>query len=75
MGARCSVLVKNLRPSRKIKERILNPLPRQRVTNLVVTRRAIVTEGCATGEAGTTRGALEDDGPPHADADDILLYR
>jgi hypothetical protein len=32
-------------------------------------------EGCATGEAGTTRGAREDDGPPHADADDILLYR
>ena len=37
-GARCSVLVKNLRPSREITERILNPLPRQRMTDLVATR-------------------------------------
>ena len=50
-GARCSVLVKNLRPSREIKERILNPLPRQRGTDLVVTRRAIITRGRSTYEA------------------------
>jgi hypothetical protein len=50
-GARCSVLVKNLRPSREIKERILNPLPRQRVTDLVVTRRAIITRGRSSYEA------------------------
>ncbi len=37
-GARCNVLVKNLRPSRKIKERILNPQPKQQVTDLIVTR-------------------------------------
>jgi hypothetical protein len=50
-GARCSVLVKNLRPSREIKERILSPLPRQRVTDLVVTRRAIITRGRSSYEA------------------------
>ncbi len=44
-GARCNVLVKNLRPSREIKERILNPQPKQRVTDLIVTRRAIITRG------------------------------
>jgi hypothetical protein len=50
-GARCSVLVKNLRPSCEIKERILNPLLRQRVTDLVVRRRAIITNGRSTYEA------------------------
>ena len=50
-GARCSVLVKNLRPSREITERILNPLPRQRVTDLVATRRGIITRGRSTYEA------------------------
>jgi len=50
-GARCNVLVKNLRPSREIKERILNPVPRQRVTDLIVTRRAIMTRRRATFEA------------------------
>ena len=44
-GARCNVLVKNLRPSREVKERILNPQPRQRVTELIVTRRAFITRG------------------------------
>jgi hypothetical protein len=50
-GARCNVLVKNLRPSREIKERILNPQPKQRVTDLLVTRRAILTRGKLTYEA------------------------
>ncbi len=50
-GARCNVLVKNLRPSRKIKERILNPQPKQRVTDLLVTRQAILTHGKSTYEA------------------------
>ena len=50
-GARCSVLVKNLRPSREITERILNPLPMQRVTDLVATRREIITRGRSTYEA------------------------
>ncbi len=44
-GARCNVLVKNLRPSREIKECILNPQPKQRVTDLIVTRQAIITRG------------------------------
>ena len=50
-GARCNVLVKNLRPSREINERILNPLPRQRVTDLVATRRGIITRGRSSYEA------------------------
>ena len=50
-GARCNVLVKNLRPSREITKRILNPLPRQRVTDLIVTRRAIITHGRSSYEA------------------------
>ena len=50
-GARCNVLVKNLRPSREIKERILNPQPRQRVTDLIITRRAIITRGSSTFDA------------------------
>jgi hypothetical protein len=50
-GARCNVLVKNLRPSREINERILNPLPRQRVTDLIATRRAMITRGRSTFEA------------------------
>jgi hypothetical protein len=50
-GARCSVLVKNLRPSREITERILNPLPRQLVTGLVATRQGIITRGRSSYEA------------------------
>ncbi len=50
-GARCNVLVKNLRPSCEITERILNPLPRQRVTDLIVTRLAIITCGRSSYEA------------------------
>jgi hypothetical protein len=50
-GARCNVLVKNLRPSREIKERILNPQPKQRVTDLLVTRQAILAHGKLTYEA------------------------
>ena len=50
-GARCNVLVKNLRLSREVTERILNPLPRQRVTDLIVTRRAIITRGRSSYEA------------------------
>lgn len=50
-GARCSVLVKNLLPSHGITERILNPLPRQRVTDLVATRQGIITRGRLSYEA------------------------
>jgi hypothetical protein len=50
-GTRCSVHVKNLRPSREITERILNPLLRQRVTDLVATRRGIITRGRSSYEA------------------------
>ena len=50
-GARCNVLVKNLRPSREITERIINPLPRQRVNDLIVMRRAIITRGRSSYEA------------------------
>jgi hypothetical protein len=50
-GARCNVLVKNLRPSREIKERILNPQPKQRVTDLIVTKQAIITRGNSSYEA------------------------
>jgi hypothetical protein len=50
-GAKCNVLVKNLCPSRKIKERILNPQLKQRVTDLLVTRRAILTRGKSMYEA------------------------
>jgi len=50
-GARCRVLVKNLRPSCEITECILNPLPRQHVTDLVATRRGIITRGRSTYEA------------------------
>jgi hypothetical protein len=50
-GARCNVLVKNLCPSREIKERILNPQPKQRVTDLLVTRQAILRRGKSTYEA------------------------
>jgi hypothetical protein len=50
-GARCSVLVKNLCPSREITEHILNPLPMQRITDLVATRQGIITRGRSTYEA------------------------
>ncbi len=42
-GTRCSVLVKNLRPSREVTQQILNPAPHQRVTNLVAVRCANIT--------------------------------
>ena len=50
-GARCSVLVKNLRPTREVTQRILNPAPRQRVTDLVAVRRGNITRGGLTYEA------------------------
>ena len=50
-GARCSVLVKNLRPTREVSQRILNPVPRQRVTDLVVVRRGNITRGGMTYKA------------------------
>jgi hypothetical protein len=50
-GARCNVLVKILRPSREINERILNPLPRQRVTDLIAMRRVMITRGRLTFKA------------------------
>ena len=50
-GARCSVLVKNLRPTREVSQRILNPAPRQRVTDLVAVRRGNITRSGLTYEA------------------------
>jgi hypothetical protein len=50
-GARCSVLVKNLRPTREVTQRILNPAPRQRITDLVAVRRRNITRGGVTYEA------------------------
>ena len=49
-GARCSVLVKNLRPTREVTQRIVNPSPRQRVTDLTAVRRGIITRGASTYE-------------------------
>ena len=50
-GARCSVLIKNLHPSREVVEqRIVNPAPRQRATDLVAVRRGNVTGGRSTYE-------------------------
>ena len=42
-GARCSVLVKNLRPTREVTQRIINPSPRQRVTDLEAHERIFFT--------------------------------
>ena len=50
-GARCSVLVSNLRPSKEVSERIVNAVPRQRVEDLVAVRRGIITRGGKTYEA------------------------
>jgi hypothetical protein len=50
-GARCSVLVKNLRPTREVTQCILNPAPRQRVTDLVAVRHGNITRGGLTYEA------------------------
>ena len=50
-GARCSVLVKNLRPTREVTQCILNPAPRQRVTDLVAVRCGNITRGGLTYEA------------------------
>ena len=50
-GARCSVLVKNLHPTREVSQRILNPAPRQPVTDLVAVRRGNITCGGMTYEA------------------------
>ena len=50
-GARCSVLVKNLRPTREVSQRILNPAPRQRVRDLVAVRCGNITRGGLTYEA------------------------
>ena len=50
-GARCSVLVKNLRPMREVTQRILNPVPRQHVTDLVAIRHGNITRGTLMYEA------------------------
>ena len=50
-GARCSVLVSNLRPSKEVSERIVNAVPRQRVEDLVAVRQGIITCGGKTYEA------------------------
>ena len=42
-GARCSVLVKNLRPTREVTQHILNPALRQRVSDLVAVRCGNIT--------------------------------
>jgi hypothetical protein len=44
-GTRCSVLIKNLCPSREVEQRIVNPAPRQRATDLVAVRQGNVTRG------------------------------
>jgi hypothetical protein len=44
-GARCLVLIKNLRPSREVEQHIVNPAPHQRATDLVAVRRGNVTHG------------------------------
>ncbi len=49
-GARCSVLMKNLRPSREVEKRIVNPAPHQRTTDLVAVRRGNITRGRSTYE-------------------------
>ncbi len=49
-GARCSVLVKILRPTGEVSQRILNPAWHQRVTDLVAVRRGNITRGGVTYE-------------------------
>ena len=49
-GARCSVLIKNLCPSREVEQRIVNLAPHQRTTDLVAVRRGNVTRGRSTYE-------------------------
>ena len=46
-----SVLVKNLRPTREVTQRILNPVPHQRMTDLVAVRHGNITRGTLTNEA------------------------
>jgi hypothetical protein len=50
-GARCSVLVRNLHPTREVTQRILNPAPHQQVTDLVAVKRTNITHGGLTYEA------------------------
>ncbi len=50
-GARCSVLVGNLRLTREVTQYILNPALRQHVTDLVAVRCANITRGGLTYEA------------------------
>ena len=50
-GARCSVLVKNLRPTREVTQLILNPAPRQGVTDLVAVRHRNITHSGLTYKA------------------------
>jgi hypothetical protein len=44
-GARCSVLVKYLRPSRAVAEAIVNPTAGQRVDDLIAVKREMTMRG------------------------------
>jgi hypothetical protein len=50
-GARCFVLVRNLCPTRELTLCILNPAPRQCMTDLVAVRHANITRGGLTYKA------------------------
>ena len=44
-GARCSVLVKYLRPSKAVADAIVNPVAGQRVDDLIAVKREMMTRG------------------------------
>ena len=47
-GARCSVLLKFLRPSKVIAKTILNPVRDQRLDDLIAVSREVTTRGGRT---------------------------
>ena len=44
-GARCSMLVKYLRPSKAVADAIVNPTAGQRVDDLIAVKREMTTRG------------------------------
>jgi len=44
-GARCSVLVKYLRPSKAVADAIMNPVAGQRLDDLIAVKREMTTRG------------------------------
>jgi hypothetical protein len=44
-GARCSVLLQFLRPSKTVAEAIVNPVKDQRLNDLIAVRREVTTRG------------------------------